>query len=101
MTDVDFHIAIECKLPRWHGFNSPMPGWMNGPLVPWVDQLLCTDDTVFAALVDVPALRRKVQQLTDEQAWDLRSVGRLWPYIHLKWYLDEVIRKPFPQHVEH
>jgi asparagine synthase (glutamine-hydrolysing) len=73
------------------GFNSPMPGWMNGPLAPWIERLLGDEDPAFSALVDVPALRYKVHQLTLAQAWDWHSVGRLWPYIHLKWYIDEVI----------
>ena len=76
------------------GFNSPMPGWMNGPLAPWVDKTLWVDQPTFSALVDVPALRRKVEQLTAAQAWDWQSVGRLWPYIHLKWYIDNVINAP-------
>jgi asparagine synthase (glutamine-hydrolysing) len=76
------------------GFNSPMPGWMNGPLAPWIDKLLSADDPAFSAMVDVPALRRKVKLLTVAQAWDWQSVGRLWPYIHLKWYIDEVINAP-------
>lgn len=95
--------AMEGKMPeriridkRKVGFNSPMPGWLNGPLAPWVEELLSVDNQAFSALVDVPALRRKVKRLTAAQAWDWQSVGRLWPYIHLKWYIDQVIHQPKP-----
>lgn len=95
--------AMEGKMPeriridkRKVGFNSPMPRWLNGPLAPWVEELLIVDNQAFSALVDVPALRRKVKQLTAAQAWDWQSVGRLWPYIHLKWYIDQVIHQPKP-----
>jgi asparagine synthase (glutamine-hydrolysing) len=76
------------------GFNSPMPGWMNGPLAPWVKELLSTETPSFSSVVDVSALRIKVERLTTERAWDWQSVGRLWPYIHLKWYIDNVINQP-------
>ena len=75
------------------GFNSPMPGWMNGPLAPWVEKVLSSDAPVYASIVDVPRLRKQVQLLTTAQGWDWQSVGRLWPYIHLKWYVDNVLHK--------
>ena len=74
------------------GFNSPMPGWMNGPLKPWVDQLLSVDSPAFSAIVDLAALRRRVEQLSASKSWDWQTVGRLWPYLHLKWYIDEVVK---------
>jgi asparagine synthase (glutamine-hydrolysing) len=96
--------ALEGKMPerirtdkRKVGFNSPMPSWLNGPLAPWVEELLSVDNQSFSALVNVPALRRKVKRLTAEQAWDWQSVGRLWPYIHLKWYIDQVVEQPRPK----
>lgn len=74
------------------GFNSPMPGWLNGPLAPWVEVLLTRPNATFEALVDVPALRQRVRELCQAKAWDWTLVGRLWPYLHLKWYLDEVVQ---------
>jgi len=76
------------------GFNSPMLGWLNGPLASWVEALLSVENQSFSALVNVPALRRKVKRLTVDKAWDWQTVGTLWPYIHLKWYIDHVINQP-------
>jgi asparagine synthase (glutamine-hydrolysing) len=76
------------------GFNSPMPGWMNGPLGPWAKDLLSDETAVYSAIVDVPALQAQVHKLSSTKAWDWEMVGRLWPYIHLKWYIDKVINEP-------
>ena len=76
------------------GFNSPMPGWMNGPLKPWLDQILSIDSPAFTSIVDLPALRKRIDELSAAKAWDWETVSRLWPYIHLKWYIDHVINAP-------
>jgi asparagine synthase (glutamine-hydrolysing) len=76
------------------GFSSPMPEWMNGPLASWVEKLLSSDTPAFSAIVNVSELRSKVNQLTITKSWDWESAGRLWPYINLKWYIDEVINAP-------
>lgn len=34
------------------------------------------------------ALRCRTSKLTTTKAWDWHTFGRLWPYIHLKWYID-------------
>lgn len=69
------------------GFNSPMPEWLSGSLGRWAERLLASRDERFDGVVRTQALRRRVQQLNHCSAWDWSSVGRLWPYIHLKWLL--------------
>lgn len=69
------------------GFNSPMPEWMNGPLAGWAADLLDSDVPAFGEMVDEAALRRVVSRLTMSKAWDWETVGRVWPYLNMKWML--------------
>jgi asparagine synthase (glutamine-hydrolysing) len=69
------------------GFNSPMPEWLNGPLSRWTGALLERKVPAFAELVDEDRLRGKVARLTSAKAWDWESVGRIWPYLNMKWML--------------
>lgn len=87
--------AMEGQMPerirmakRKVGFNSPMPAWLNGPLRPWVAAVLDRPNDSFDALVDSAGLRARARSLGQAQRWDWDSVGRLWPYIHLKWLMD-------------
>lgn len=70
------------------GFNSPMPGWLNGPLRGWANDVLSTSNLAYESIVDIAALRERVQVLGAQSAWDWHQVGRLWPYLHLKWLMD-------------
>jgi len=72
------------------GFNSPMPEWMNGALGIWSQQVLARPDDRFDALVDTPALKARVDGLCRGAGWSWEAVGRLWPYINLKWLLDRL-----------
>ena len=69
------------------GFNSPMPEWLNGPLAGWTAELLDRNVPAFAEFVDETPLRRAVGRLTASQSWDWKSVGRIWPYLNMKWML--------------
>jgi asparagine synthase (glutamine-hydrolysing) len=69
------------------GFNSPMPEWLNGPLSGWTAELLARKVPAFAEIVDEVQLVRTVGRLTARQAWDWESVGRIWPYLNMKWML--------------
>jgi asparagine synthase (glutamine-hydrolysing) len=69
------------------GFNSPMPEWLNGPLSDWTADLLGRNVPAFAAMVDEAPLRRTVGRLTASQSWDWETVGRIWPYLNMKWML--------------
>ncbi|WLA86066.1 asparagine synthase (glutamine-hydrolyzing) [Bradyrhizobium elkanii] len=69
------------------GFNSPMPEWLNGPLAGWTAELLERNVPTFAELVDETPLRKAVGRLTASQSWDWKSVGRIWPYLNMKWML--------------
>ena len=69
------------------GFNSPMPEWLNGPLAGWTNELLNRNVPAFAEFVDEAPLRKTVGHLTASRSWDWESVGRIWPYLNMKWML--------------
>jgi asparagine synthase (glutamine-hydrolysing) len=69
------------------GFNSPMPEWLNGPLSEWTASVLDKEVPAFAELVDEPTLRKTVSRLTRSKTWDWESVGRIWPYLNMKWMM--------------
>ena len=84
--------AMEGRMPeqirmgrRKVGFNSPMPEWLNGPLADWTRVLLNERVAAFSELVDEAALDSKVRQLTEAKTWDWEAVGRIWPYLNMKW----------------
>jgi asparagine synthase (glutamine-hydrolysing) len=69
------------------GFNSPMPEWLNGSLSSWTADLLQQNVPAFAELVDEAGLRKTVDHLTISKTWDWESVGRIWPYLNMKWMM--------------
>jgi asparagine synthase (glutamine-hydrolysing) len=72
------------------GFNSPMPEWLNGPLAGWTAALLQQKVAAFSELVDEARLSDAVNRLTVAKSWDWESVGRIWPYLNMKWMMARI-----------
>ena len=72
------------------GFNSPMPEWLNGPLSDWTASLLDRKIPAFSELVDEVGLRKTINRLSASKAWDWEAVGRIWPYMNMKWMMAKV-----------
>jgi asparagine synthase (glutamine-hydrolysing) len=72
------------------GFNSPMPEWLNGPLAGWTAALLQQKVAAFSELVDEARLSNAVNRLTVAKSWDWESVGRIWPYLNMKWMMARI-----------
>lgn len=86
--------AMSGKMPetirmraRKVGFNSPMPQWLNEPLVEWINSLMNRSVPAFDELFDSTQLSAVVTKLVKRQGWDWESAGRIWPYLNLKWLL--------------
>jgi asparagine synthase (glutamine-hydrolysing) len=73
------------------GFNSPMPEWLNGPLADWTAALLQQKVAAFSELVDEARLSDAVNRLTVAKSWDWESVGRIWPYLNMKWMMARIL----------
>jgi asparagine synthase (glutamine-hydrolysing) len=93
-TKVVARLAMAGKMPetirmraKKIGFNSPMPEWLNGPLVHWTNSVLQQPVPSFDDLFDTPGLLKTVKRLSSTQTWNWESAGRIWPYLNLKWLL--------------
>ena len=72
------------------GFSSPMPEWLNGPLVDRTTSLMTKPVAAFAELVDEPGLQKAVLKHNRSKSWDWESANRIWPYLHMKWLLGRL-----------
>jgi asparagine synthase (glutamine-hydrolysing) len=62
-----------------------MPEWLNGPLSNWTQSLLERKVPAFSELVDEARLARAASRLSASKSWSWNTVGRIWPYLNMKW----------------
>jgi asparagine synthase (glutamine-hydrolysing) len=67
-----------------------MPEWLNGPLSGWTTSLLDSKVAAFSDIVDEARLHREVRRLNASKSWNWESVGRIWPYLNMKWAMAKV-----------
>lgn len=65
------------------GFASPMPDWLNGPLLDWTNKLIAKRVPAFAELVDETVFKKSARAQSAKM-WDWASADLVWPYLHLK-----------------
>ncbi|MFA6260429.1 MAG: asparagine synthase (glutamine-hydrolyzing) [Bacteroidia bacterium] len=66
------------------GFNAPMPEWFNGPLNPWIQEVL--RDYPHHEWIDMVQLRKDIERHTQLGDWNWSSAGNTWKYLHYLWF---------------
>ncbi|MDR3640141.1 MAG: asparagine synthase (glutamine-hydrolyzing) [Humidesulfovibrio sp.] len=72
------------------GFTSPMPSWFSGPLRQFLLDTVASEGFINSPVWDGPELKRFVEHLVDNGAWD--SLGQIWPYLNA-----HILEKTFNQ----
>jgi asparagine synthase (glutamine-hydrolysing) len=68
------------------GFHSPLPEWLNGPLIPWVRRLLGAPEIRDHSLIDMPALAAFFEQTASMRSWTWQNCEMLWPFLSYLWF---------------
>lgn len=72
------------------GFNAPMPEWFNGPLNPWIQELM--HQVPEHEWIDMPKLKQDILQHANSQDWNWSTAGNTWKYLHYLWFEQNLKR---------
>ncbi len=66
------------------GFNPPLPTWFNGPLHPWLMDLV--EQFKGHEQVNTSLLKNFIEKNHKQQIWDWPKTALAWRYLHLLWW---------------
>jgi asparagine synthase (glutamine-hydrolysing) len=75
------------------GFNSPLPEWFNGPLKPWVLDLVNQPDFLQSELWNGETIREFVQARFQQGQWTWAECQRVWPFLHAQVWRQVFLKK--------
>ena len=73
------------------GFNSPLPEWFNGPLQPWIQNLL--NNTKDHDLINISRLRMFITENMDKRTWTWQNAETGWKYLHYLWFEQSIAKR--------
>lgn len=70
------------------GFNSPMPEWLQGPLVPWIERILRIAKDRRDLPFDVESVVKTISRRGRDHSWSWANCNDVWNKIHYLWVLE-------------
>ena len=72
------------------GFSSPMKQWMQGPLRPWIEDAIHSQEFLSSSIWNGPRIARYFDTNIANARWD--NLPRMWPFIQAH-YLMQIFKK--------
>ena len=92
--------AMKGKIPEYIrtnklkiGFNSPMPEWFNGPLIPWIKDILNDSKFKHHDIINMEKVTEYFSFHFENKSWTWYNVGQAWHVLHLLWFEREFINE--------
>lgn len=73
------------------GFNSPLPEWLNGPLIPWAKELISAKSLQCHDLINIKEFSRVFEAHTNNKSWSWQNCGDVWATLNLIWFENKFL----------
>jgi asparagine synthase (glutamine-hydrolysing) len=77
------------------GFNSPMPEWLNGPLQPWVNNLIYDKEIKHHDLINMKKFSSFVEENSLSRSWNWGNCESAWRILNYLWFEKKFLSSNF------